>query len=345
MPGSSRTDRDPSWAKWSDDRLLALRFCDLGLSIRGTSVERRVERLGDELERRGLRFRPYVWLSDEWHTPVGTTGFAVPFYLAHPRLVKLERRMMLEAEGSSLDECMKILRHETGHAIQNAYRLNRRKRWRELFGRSGQAYPETYQPRPYSKRFVLHIDSWYAQAHPDEDFAETFAVWLTPGSQWRKRYKGWGALKKLEYVDELMGEIARQAPPVRTRERVDELRSLDETLEEHYEARRAKYGEDHPSFYDRDLRRLFDHPERAPGAPKAARFLRRSRRGLRQVVAKGTGQYQYMIDRVLAEMIARCEELDLRASRDEDELWREAAVLLTVQTMNYLHSGRHQLAV
>lgn len=346
-PRSTARARTRRWQRLSDEELLDLRFCDLGLQLPGTPVHRRVQRLARELEAKGLRFRPYVWLGLEWETPVGLTGFAAPFYLAHPRLVRLEKRLMLEAEGAAEPECMRILRHETGHAIKNAYRLGRRKSWRDVFGRPSQAYPDAYQPRPYSKRYVQHLGYWYAQAHPDEDFAETFAVWLTPRSQWRTRYAGWPALRKLEYVDRLMRELADAPPPVRTRARQDSVARVRTTLREHYEQRRDRYAEGaYPQFYDSDLRRLFAPDGGRPGAPKASAWLRRTRRDLRARVAYWTGQYQYLIDLVLGEMIDRCDELGLRRARaDDEDLRRDAAVLLTVQTMNYLHSGRHRIAM
>jgi hypothetical protein len=102
---------------------------------------------------------------------------------------------------------MRILRHEAGHVIDNAFQLRRRLHRRRTFGLPSVPYPEFYSPKPYSKSYVLHLDSWYAQSHPDEDFAETFAVWLTPTSQWRQRYAGWSALKKLECMDVLMTSI------------------------------------------------------------------------------------------------------------------------------------------
>ena len=160
------------------------------------------------------RFRPYVWLSTDWFTPDGLSGFAIPFFLAHPRLARLEGRHMLEVEGGGHDWCMKLLRHETAHAIDNAYRLRRRKRWREVFGRASEKYAEAYLPRPLSREYVLNLDDWYSQSHPLEDFAETFSVWLQPRSQWRRRYADWPALKKLEYVDELMERIGADPPPV-----------------------------------------------------------------------------------------------------------------------------------
>jgi hypothetical protein len=336
---------EPIWASWPDEKLLDLRICNLGLTLVGSPLEPRLAQLDQELAARGLRFRPHYWLSDEWFTPDGVPGIAVPFYLAHPRLARLEEAQMLEVEGGTPEWCMRILRHEAGHAIDNAYHLRRRARRLQLFGYSSRSYPEYYTPKPYSKSFVLHLDSWYAQSHPDEDFAETFAVWLTPDSDWRARYKGWPALRKLEYMDELMAEIADQPPIVRTRRRVDPISRIRRTLRTHYARKREHYGVSHPDFYDRDLRRLFSNaPEHAGNMP-AARFIARVRKEARRLVAEWTGEYQYTIDRVIELMMARCRELKLRLRTPEEVARRDFIVLLTVQTMNYLHSGRHRVAL
>jgi hypothetical protein len=320
-------------------------MCDLGLSLTGTKLETRIQKVLGELEGRRISFRPHFWLSNEWFTPDGVPGFAIPFYLAHPRLMRLERQRMLEVEGGTYEWCMRLLRHEVGHAVANAFRLHRRRRWVRTFGKSTAPYPDYYQPRPYSKRFVLHLDYWYAQSHPTEDFAETFAVWLTPASSWRKRYSGWGALKKLEYVDELVREIAGSRPPVTSRERVEPLRSIRTTLRRYYENKQARYGTVHPEFYDRDLRRVFPDAAESSKGETAAKFLNRIRPELRKRLAEWTGEYQYTIDQVLKEMISRCRELKLRVRQPDDETKLQAVILLTIQTMNYLHSGHHRLAL
>lgn len=329
----------------SDDELLDMRMCDLGLSIAGTPVEDRISQLYSELADRGISFRPHCWLSDEWFSPDGVPGIAIPFYLAHPRLTRLERKQVLEVEGGNHDWCMKILRHEAGHCIDTAFRLRRRKSYREVFGRVSAPYPDYYRPKPYSRSYVLHLDMWYAQSHPVEDFAETFAVWLRPRSRWRTQYQGWPALRKLEYVSKTMDSIVDRKPLVKSRAHVDPMRTLKKTLREHYANKRAHYGLEKPSFYDRDLRRLFsDKPEYAKNAT-ACSFLRRCRTELRKSVAKWTGEYQYTIDQVLSEMIERCRELKLRLSCSEVETKRDIMVLLTVQTMNYLHEGNHRVAL
>src|SRR5689334_15306221 len=330
------------WADWPDEKLLDVRMCQLGVAIETSVLTERIETLQQELDSRGLgTFKPHFWLSDEWFSPDGVAGVAIPFYLAHPRLERLERAQMLEVEGGTPEWCMRILRHEAGHAIDNAYKLRLRRRRQQIFGPSYRAYPEYYTPKPYSKSFVLHLDSWYAQSHPDEDFAETFAVWLNPQSDWRSRYVDWPALKKLEYMDTLMAAVADKQMLVQTRRKVDPLASIRKTLRSHYERKRRHYGLLHPDFYDRDLRRLFsDRPEHA-GNMKAARFIARVRRDVRRMVASWTGEYQYTIDQVLEAMLKRANELNLRLTGPEDRAKSDFLVLLTVQTMNYLHSGRH----
>lgn len=342
MPARSRR-REPDWVELSDDELLELRFCDLRLEIAGTSLEDRVERLYLELGARGLCFRPHVWLSTEWFSPDGVPGVAIPFYLAHRRLIELEERQIYDVEGGTPRWCMQLLRHEAAHALDTAYRLHFRKSWREMFGSFAAPYSKFYQPKPYSRSFVQHLDMWYAQSHPAEDWAETFAVWLDPGSRWRKRYQGWPAMKKLDFVDRLMREVDGSKPKVRSRERIESLPSLKTTLREHYNAKKKRYGLDHPNFYDRDLRRLFPALPEGTRGKSAAGFLRKNRPQIRRLVARWTGEYQYTIDQVLQEMIFRCEELDMRIDREEDIARHDALILLTVQTMNYLHGGHHRL--
>jgi hypothetical protein len=311
---------------------------DLGLRIEGTWLEDCVEQLYSELDARGLRFRPHVWLSDEWFSPADVPGLAIPFYLAHRRLMRLERAQMLEVEGETKAECMMILRHEAGHALQHAYQIQRRRRWQALFGPSSRRYPTAYRPRPASRQHVQHLAFWYAQGHPDEDFAETFAVWLGSRTGWRKRYAGWPALEKLEYVDGLMGEIGPARPQIASRARPESVSRLRKTLAEHYEARRARYRVPFPNTYDRDLKELFSDARSHRRGEAASSFLRRHRSELRERVARWTGVYQLTLDEVLSNMINRCRELELRAVGPERPLAEDFAVLLTVKTMQFLYS-------
>jgi hypothetical protein len=338
----AKTRVPPDWASLPEDQLLDFRMADLPLAIEGT-LAARIAQLREEIAARDLHFPLHFYLSDEWFTPDGATAIAVPFYLAHPRLEKLEEAQMLEVEGGEHEWCMRILRHEAGHAIDNAFKLRLRRQRRQVFGLPSKPYPEFYTPKPYSKSYVLHLDAWYAQSHPDEDFAETFALWLTPNSEWRQRYSGWPAAKKLEYMDTLMRSLQRETARVDNPEEVDPLPKLRKTLRQHYRNKRRHYGVDYPNFYDRDLRRLFSDAPDFSDNITAAQFIARNRRPVRRLVAEWTGIYQYTIDQVLEDMISRSRELKLRLAVPEDHARQEFTVLLTVQAMNYLHSGGHRL--
>jgi hypothetical protein len=328
-----------AWESLSDDALLKLRFKDLKVTWRNTWLEDMLEALYDELEQRNLRVRPHAWLSDEWFSPVGAPGIAFPFYLAHPRLMRLERKMIIDVEGGTRAECMRILRHEAGHVVQNSYQLHRRRRWQQLFGRSSTRYPTHYRPNPASRNYVQHLRLWYAQSHPDEDFAETFAVWLRPRSTWRKRYADWPALAKLEYVDELMAEIAGEKPILVNREEIDPLSRLERTLGQHYKRKQSHYAIDVPKLYDNDLRRIFSDNPRHKHALAASTFLRHNRARIRQIVSKWTGEYQLTLDAVFDDMIARSRDLKLRAVGSERQLLMDFTVLLTAKTVHSLHGS------
>jgi len=334
------------WAELSNDALLDTRFCDLKLSLEATPLADRIERLHAELERRELRFRPHFWLSEEWFSPDGVPGVAIPFYLAHPRLTKLEHQQMFEVEGGTERWCMQLLRHETGHAIDTAYRLHRRKLWRDSFGAFNRRYPRYYTPRPQSRSYVLHLDWWYAQSHPAEDYAETFAVWLKPRAKWRREYAGWPALKKLGAVDHMMRSIAGKRAPVRSRRQVDPLSRNRKTLREHYAEKRAYYGVEVPAVYDVDLQRLFTRrPARGRRRRTAAAFLRRAAPELCAICARGTGRPPYFIAQLVQEMVRRCRELGLYVDAPDRQVKLDVAILLTVQTVNYLHQGQHKVPV
>lgn len=341
-----RSSAHRRWIKWPKEKLLDMRICDLGLRIERTQLSSGIRQLYDELRRRGFRhFRPHVWLSDEWYSPDGIPGIAIPFYLAHPRLRQLEREMMLDVEGGSRDSCMRLLRHETGHALLNAFQIHRRRDWQKHFGKSSVRYPDSYLPHPYSKRFVMHLENWYAQSHPHEDWAETFAVWVKPNSDWRKRYRGWPALKKLEYVDALMNEFKHRRPKLRNHREEIPLRSMRMTLREYYQDKQKRYGEDSPEFVDRDLRKLFSDAEEFKKNEKASRYIRRGRDEIIEIVSRWTSEYNYRINEVLGEMIERCDELKLRVTRTEEEMKPELVSCLTMLVMNKLHSGGFHISL
>lgn len=305
------------WETLSDDQLLCLRFRDLKLTIEGTDLQEAIARLYRELATRGIRFRPHCWLSEEWFSPDGIPGIAIPFYLAHRRLMSLERRFMREVEGGNRNWLMRILRHEAGHAIDSAYRLRQRRQWREIFGPASLPYPDTYRPRPGSRRFVQHLGAWYAQAHPTEDFAETFAVWLKPNSAWRREYLGWPAFAKLEYIDAMAAEIGAAKPSVTDRTRIEAIADESRTLRQHYEYKLARYRMPRRSGADELLLKVFTTAPRRSSAAKAASVLRELRNPLRHQFSRTGAFSEYLVHQVLRLMIERCERLDLylRGSR------------------------------
>lgn len=334
-----------AWDTWPRDKLLDMRLRDLGLRLDGTWVESCIEELYDELGKRAIPLRPHCWLSDEWFSPTNVPGIGIPFYLVHPRLMRLERSMMLEAEGGSRRDCLRILRHEAGHALQHAFRLHRRLRWREVFGKSSVPYPQSYRPNPASRKFVQHLRLYYAQAHPDEDFAETFAVWMQPRAMWQRRYEGWPALQKLKYVDGLMEELKGTRPPVRSRDRVEPISQITTTLREHYQAKRAFYKVDYPRTYDRELRRVFSDAPRHAHRELASRFIQRHLREIRHLVARWTGEYEFTIDQLLRDMIGRCRELKLRVVGGDRQALLDFAGMLAVRSVHFLYSRRVSIAL
>jgi hypothetical protein len=337
-PACARRRRDRAWTRLSDAELLKLRFCDLGLELRGTRLAPQIRRLHAELAARGLDFRPHCWLAEEWFSPDGVPGIAIPFYLAHPRLERLERRLMREVEGGNANWLMRILRHEAGHALDTAYRLRRRRRWRDVFGPASLPYPDSYRARPGSRRFVQHLGAWYAQSHPTEDFAETFAVWLQPRSRWRSRYADWPAIGKLEFVEDLMRNLRGRRPSVRTREQVEPLTADTRTLDQHYRRKLARYRRMRRSMADQMIRRVFGTRVGTRNPVAAATLLRRIKPELLRAVRRRSGASNYAIHQVLRLMVERCVagrltvNVPMRAARRN-------ATWLTLRLLELLNHG------
>ncbi len=328
----------PSIAKMNDEELLSLRFCDLNLKIEKTPLEESIAKLYKELAAAGILFHPECYLADEWLTPDDEPVIGIAFYLAHPRLIKLEQKMMLDVEGGMPTSCMMLLRHEAGHALNYAYKLYRRKKWKELFGSFSTDYPDKYRYKPFSKRFVQHIEEWYAQYHPDEDFAETFAVWLTPKIDWREGYRGWKALKKLEYVDELIKEIGGKKPLNKTGQKLWQVSKSKMTLKTYYHRKKKFYAEDFPDFHDSNLKKIFSD-KRDSDKGNAVVFLRHHRKTVLDTVSLWTGEKKYIISKLLRDLIDRCKELDLRVRQPEIDSVIKISSYITTLIMNYLYTG------
>jgi hypothetical protein len=328
----------PDLASLSDEELLRTRICDLKLKIAGSELESRIAKFYAELAAKNLAFKPVCYLGDEWFCPEGSTTIAIPFYLAHPRLKKLEQKMMMEVEGDSESWCLRLLRHEMGHVLNHAYLLQKDKRWQQLFGPVSLEYSESFRARPYSRRFVRHLDGYYAQSHPEEDFAETVAIWLTPDLDWRNQYKGWKALEKLEYVDDLMGKLAGKPPLVSSKNKISDATRLRSRLEAHYKRRRRTYAQEFPDFFDADLKRLFSEPSGAPTNERAASYIKRHSKLILNAVSAWTGEPKFTIDRILRELTERCDELDLRLKAQSAGI--EISAYLATLASHYRLTGK-----
>jgi hypothetical protein len=331
---------EESAPNWEGERhaLLAQRISDIGLAIRGTLLEKLVDQLYSELAAKGLDFRPPVYLSDQWGCPDGTPLIGVPFYLADERLSKIEEDYSTTVEGAL--ESMRYLRHEAGHAFNYAYRLYDRPDWRKMFGPYSRPYRERYRADPFSRDYVRHILGWYAQKHPDEDFAETFAVWLTPDSPWRKQYDGWGALAKLEYVERVMKEVAHQVPQVPEPSDDDlPVTAMHYTVAEHYTDNEDRIPIRDQRIFDGDLKTIFVDAEHAPGAALAAEFIARHKREIVTRISYWTGEPAGIVRQFIGFLAERSEALGLRLSGLEAATLIELTAFGTAVMMNYRYTN------
>ena len=330
---------DETFESWETERqqLLSRNISELGLTVAGTRVEKMTDQLYAELAEKGLTFRPPVYLTDQWGCPDGVPLIGVPFYLADPRLEKIEDDF---AEGiESEQESMRFMRHEAGHAFNYAYRLFDRPDWRETFGPYSRPYRERYKADPFSHDFVRHILGWYAQKHPDEDFAETFAVWMTPGLDWRKAYEGWPAIAKLEFVERVMRGLADEAPatPVPSEDDLP-VDSMRYSLEQHYQALSDSIPINDSAIFDGDLGNIFANAGEAPSGESAAGFLASHRREIVGRISYWTGESAASVRAFVNLLRTRALALDLRVRGLEASTLVELTAFGTAVMMNYRNS-------
>ena len=324
--------------------LLNTRVCDLGLRLQGSPIEPCLRQLEAEFKAHKIAFQPRFYLSDSWGCPDEVPIIGIPFYLADRRLMRIEEEQTGEDENAA--DLMKYLRHEGGHAINYAYRLWEDPEWTPTFGRFSKAYRDAFDPDPYSRDFVRHIAhgrlhrTTYAQKHPDEDFAETFAVWLTPRSGWRRRYENWPAMKKLLYVDRLMRRLRLKQPLRTSGPLVEPVSELTMTLAEHYGQRSERFRVHAQGFVDDKLRIVF--PELRSNTPStpAQVFLRRRRHILTRRIACWSEMEPEEIEMVIAKLEDRARVLGLRA-KDEKETERliDIASLVTAMVVQFNNTG------
>jgi Putative zinc-binding metallo-peptidase len=320
------------------DEILNQPIKDLGLKIEGSPLERFVQQLHRELEGKKLaKFRPAVYLTDEWGCPSGEPVIGIPFYLAHPALAQLEK------ETNDLEdtrEIMMYLRHEAGHAFNYAYKLHRTPEWKQLFGPFRRPYHDNYRPVLFSRNYVRYLPGWYAQKHPDEDFAETFAVWLTPRSAWRKRYKGWGAMAKLLYMDRIARELANTDPLRRRAETDVTVDDMEITVADFYH-RNGQEVQIGDLLMDNDLRDIFDASKRRKNVKPAQQFLQEQRKTVVDKVAYWTGAQRPLVKKLVESIEKRSGELNLFADlQREPEHLIQITVYATALAINHVAKGK-----
>jgi hypothetical protein len=328
---------------WNTERekLLQSKLSELGLKLEGTRLEKIVDDLYEELESAKIRLKPKVYLSDEWGCPEGLPIIGIPFYLADEKLSRIEDEIMEDIEAESDEEILRYLRHEAGHAFNYAYKLYETEEWHDVFGPYSRPYSEDYRPDPFSLNFVRHIPGWYAQKHPDEDFAETFAVWLTPDSNWLETYKDWGCYKKLLYVDRIVAKYGPMAPLV-TAENYDVACDLRGSITEHYEKFRAEECEV-PAYFDGDLKDIFASkvpPGKEDDWLPAQQFLMKHRRSLVRNITYWTGLNDATVRSLIQHFVDRCKSLELYVDPEKSlEVLMEMSAYATTLCMNKLNKG------
>jgi len=323
--------------------LLNTRVCDLRLEVEGSPLEPHIERLYRELAARGLEFRPEIYPTDSWGCPDEVPVIGVPFYLMDRRLSRIEEEQTGEIENGSV--IMMLLRHEAGHAINYAYRLHKRPEWVELFGPFSRPYRDKFRPNPFSRNFVRHITHHqygrtYAQKHPDEDFAETFAVWLTPRSGWRRRYRTWPALRKLKYVDRLMQDLAGTEPKCTTGRLETPAEDMDMLLAEHYGQRAERYRAAAQGYVDDKLQQVFP-ATRARNVIPASKLFREHADELLERVTHWSELDKDEVRTLLSKLEDRADALELQFPRRQERgKILDVTALATALAMDFAYTGR-----
>jgi hypothetical protein len=318
---------------------------DLGLQIDGTPLEPAVRAFQEELRRRGIsRVRPHFYLSTEWGVPFGSVSIAIPFYLARRDLADLYASRGGYVEGASPADVLRYLRHEMGHVINYAYKLYEEPEWQRLFGDIDQPYEEEYYPRPFSRDHVRHLPGWYAQKHPDEDWAETFAVWLTPDLDWHAVYAGAPtALEKLEYCEHTMARLRNQPPAVEVQDPDEDVGVLSSSLEQLYRDLTPPSDSGLSAELRGALRDVFEHlgsAADAAAARPAALLLRRLGRTLPGEVYRWTGHFPERTRLLVGRLAGQAEKDHLTYPADrEHDVAAALTVLVTALAMNHVVRG------
>jgi hypothetical protein len=334
---------------FQESNLRTAKIRDLGLQIAGTRLEPIIQEFERELDAAGItKIRPRFYLSTEWGVAFGTISIAIPFYLAKPELEQIQAEQVGHIEGVSHADILRYLRHEMGHVMNYGYRLYEQQEWVKLFGSITQPYVEEYHPQPFSRRFVRHLPGWYAQKHPDEDWAETFAVWMTPGLNWRAEYETWpSTLVKLNYCDQTIAQLRDKEPLVKTEERDEDVGELTYSLHEYY-SRLGRDGDELPPGLEGALTAIFEDlglPENEqPDVPRkpAAGLIRRMERDLVANVYRWTGHFPERTRPLVRHLAERADELkQVYPANRESEVAVAITTLVTALAMNHVTRGTY----
>ena len=329
----------------------------LGVRIKGSFYETAIPQVISELRAAGVgRLEPVFYVSTGYGCIAGQPIISLGFYDFHPLIKELNH----EIRGFNYTEAdmLGLLRHELGHAFCYCYKLYRTPEFRALFEVAGNffnTYPEGdhYEYNPWSKRYVNPAGDHYAQKHPDEDFAESFCVWLTPRSGWKRKYKKRSAvLEKLRYIDRSAGELGRQAPAVETNEgwMLEKVEEVKQTVGEFMGASPyllKQYYDASTGYVDPDLKAMFRQEPR--GIPRrqllddymrADAFVREQKQALLSRISYWVGVDTVVVQDLLDKLIHRSRTLDLwleRAGRERKLI--ELTTYVATLCANYKNAG------
>ncbi len=323
-------------------KFLMTKISDLELNVE-ESMGPLLKRLRKELKARKILLWPDFYFGNEWGCVNKKISISIPFYLAMPELKELE------GDPPTKEEILKTLRHETGHAVNYAYKLWQRKDWKDIFGDFHKKYRDGYLYRvnPWSKSYVRHLhylgDPHYAQKHPDEDWAETFAIWLDPRSRWKVKYRNWPtALEKLSYVDHLMEEIAGKEPLNSDIKRDGAYTEIEETVSEWW-GLDGEILDQELQEYLTDMNELFTKPQNGwKNLLPAWKLIRKYARSLTEHVSLWiSGSNKHSLRKRLRqwEAICRNETLGYLPEEEEKKLI-ELTTLLTYYVVDGVHHFR-----
>ena len=336
-------------SRFQESNLWSTPIRDLGLTIEGTRLEPILAEFDEELRKAGItRVRPRWYLSTEWGVPFETIAIAIPFYLARPDLTALHAEKVGHIEGFNRTDILRYLRHEMGHVVNYAYRLYDDEEWVKHFGSITQPYSEEYSPEPFSRRYVRHLPGWYAQKHPDEDWAETFAVWMTPGLDWRAEYGAWPVTAaKLAYVSRAMAALRNTDPQVTSTDLDEDVGEIEYSLDQYYGRDQTGAG-DLPPGLDGALRAIFDDltgtdgPSVVTTLKPAADLIRRLEPELMANVFRWTGHFPERTRVLLRYLAERATQLEQGyPAQREDSAIIALTTLVTGLAMNHVQRGSY----